>query len=156
MTTKQLKSVAVIGGGTMGQGIAQVCAAAGFSVKLFDIQPELTARAMGSIRKKVESGVEKGKITQARQFTQGCAISQAGASMLFEQLEGMKLTDAAKLSKETVLDNFGELSVSRVKCALLGYAAMKKALTQSPEEHILEKAGAKPPAQQEELGHARN
>lgn len=63
MTTKQLKSVAVIGGGTMGQGIAQVCAAAGFSVKLFDIQPELTARAMGTIRKKVENGVEKGKIT---------------------------------------------------------------------------------------------
>lgn len=61
--TKQLKSIAVIGGGIMGQGIAQVCAAAGFSVKLFDVQPELTARAMGTIRKKVEAAVAKGKIT---------------------------------------------------------------------------------------------
>lgn len=70
MTAKQLKSIAVIGGGTMGQGIAQVCAASGFAVKLFDVQPELTARAMGNIRKKIETAITKGKISnqQAEQI----------------------------------------------------------------------------------------
>jgi nitrogen fixation NifU-like protein len=50
----------------------------------------------------------------------GCAISQASASMLGEQLIGMKLQDAMKLDKQMVLDNIGiPLTINRVKCATL-------------------------------------
>jgi nitrogen fixation NifU-like protein len=50
----------------------------------------------------------------------GCAISQASASMFGEQLIGMKLQDAMKLDKQVVLDNIGiPLTINRVKCATL-------------------------------------
>ena len=40
----------------MGQGIAQVCAQAGYAVMLYDTQPELTRTAIGNIRKNFEAG----------------------------------------------------------------------------------------------------
>jgi nitrogen fixation NifU-like protein len=51
---------------------------------------------------------------------QGCAISQASASMLGEKLLGMSLADAKKLDKQVVLGMIGiPLTINRVKCALL-------------------------------------
>ena len=73
--------------------------------------------------------VEKDKITAAKFVAKGCAISQAGASMLFEQLEGKTVREAIALDKQVILDEFGTaLSVSRVKCALLALSAVKKSL----------------------------
>lgn len=46
----------------MGQGIAQVCALAGYTVLLYDVQPELTKNAIASIRKSLDHAVSKGKI----------------------------------------------------------------------------------------------
>ncbi|MEJ2482755.1 MAG: 3-hydroxyacyl-CoA dehydrogenase family protein [Gemmatimonadota bacterium] len=54
--------VAVLGAGTMGHGIAQVCAAAGHETRLFDIEPEALARAIGRISANLERGVELGKV----------------------------------------------------------------------------------------------
>jgi 3-hydroxybutyryl-CoA dehydrogenase len=64
MTIENIKKIAVIGAGTMGQGIAQVCALAGYTVMLYDIQPELIRTAISTIRKTLESHVERGKITE--------------------------------------------------------------------------------------------
>lgn len=51
---------------------------------------------------------------------QGCAISQASASMLGEKLIGMPLADAKQLDKQVILDMIGiPLTINRVKCALL-------------------------------------
>lgn len=66
MTTDAVKRIAVIGAGTMGQGIAQLCASAGYPVMMYDIQPELTTIAIASIRKNLESSAEKGRITVAQ------------------------------------------------------------------------------------------
>ena len=45
-----VKKVAVVGGGTMGSGIAQTFATAGFDVELVDVKPEFVERALGAIR----------------------------------------------------------------------------------------------------------
>lgn len=66
MTIDSIKTIAVIGAGTMGQGIAQVCAASGYKVLLYDVQPELISAAQASIRKNVETQLEKGKISAAQ------------------------------------------------------------------------------------------
>jgi len=58
-----IKNIAVVGAGTMGQGIAQVCAQAGYSVMLYDTQPELTRTAIGNIRKNFDAGVGQGRLT---------------------------------------------------------------------------------------------
>lgn len=61
----KIKKIAVIGSGTMGQGIAQVCATAGYQVLLYDIQSTLIKTAISRLRKIFESLVEKGKISTA-------------------------------------------------------------------------------------------
>lgn len=64
--------------------------------------------------------VEDGVIKEVGWDGDGCAISQASASMLGEELIGMKLQDAMKLDKQMVLDNIGiPLTINRVKCATL-------------------------------------
>ena len=51
---------------------------------------------------------------------EGCAISQASASMFGEELIGMTLDQARRIDKQQLLENIGlRLSINRVKCALL-------------------------------------
>jgi 3-hydroxybutyryl-CoA dehydrogenase len=58
----RIESVAVIGAGTMGAGIAQVCAVAGFRTHLHDV-PEALERAFQRIRQALDGGVQRGKLT---------------------------------------------------------------------------------------------
>ncbi|MBI4850488.1 MAG: 3-hydroxyacyl-CoA dehydrogenase family protein [Acidobacteria bacterium] len=55
--------ISVLGAGTMGHGIAQVAAMAGYQVYLFDIKEELVTRGFNSIKNNLDKGVEKGKVT---------------------------------------------------------------------------------------------
>jgi 3-hydroxybutyryl-CoA dehydrogenase len=58
-----VQRVGVIGGGTMGNGIAQVFATAGFSVRLHDVSSAQLDRARASIRKSLDKLVEKDRLT---------------------------------------------------------------------------------------------
>lgn len=66
MTNPQFATVAVLGAGTMGAGIAQVCAQAGSRVVLQDITEEFTKKGLSRIQDFLQKGVEKGKVTEAR------------------------------------------------------------------------------------------
>ncbi len=57
--------VSVIGGGTMGNGIAQVFAQNGHDVNLIDVKPEYLAKALGTIEKNLGRMVKKEKMTDA-------------------------------------------------------------------------------------------
>lgn len=59
----KIKSVGIVGVGTMGIGIAQVCALSGYNTFLFDINADLVAKALIQIEKNIEGGVAKGKVT---------------------------------------------------------------------------------------------
>jgi nitrogen fixation NifU-like protein len=70
--------------------------------------------------------VTDGVITEVGWSGEGCAISQASASMLGEQLVGKTLEEAQHISKEEVLENLGvQLGPVRVKCALLSLKVLK-------------------------------
>jgi len=58
-----IEHIAIIGAGTMGHGIAQVCATTGHQVTLIDVVPEQLERALASIRKSVEKLHGKGRLT---------------------------------------------------------------------------------------------
>ena len=58
-----INHIAVIGAGTMGNGIAQVCATYGYQVTLIDVVPEQLDLAMASIKKSVEKLHSKGRLT---------------------------------------------------------------------------------------------
>jgi 3-hydroxybutyryl-CoA dehydrogenase len=58
-----IKTIGVIGAGTMGNGIAQVFAQHGFSVRLVDVAQPMLDRARGTIEKSLGKFVEKGKLS---------------------------------------------------------------------------------------------
>ncbi len=77
---------------------------------------------------------EDGIILGALHEASGCAISQAGSSILFEELAGKNIREVLTMPNDAILREFGTtLSVSRVKCALLGLAAVKKAIILNAE-----------------------
>jgi 3-hydroxybutyryl-CoA dehydrogenase len=60
----EIKKVCVLGAGLMGNGIAQVCAQAGYEVTLRDIEQKFVDGGMNTIKKNLGRDVEKGKMTQ--------------------------------------------------------------------------------------------
>lgn len=64
MTLKDINSIGIIGGGTMGLGIAQISAMAGYKTILYDLQPEALDTAKAQIIKNLDKGIEKGKVTE--------------------------------------------------------------------------------------------
>jgi len=58
-----IQHIAIIGAGTMGNGIAQVCATCGYQVTLIDIVPEQLDQALASIKKSVDKLHGKGRLT---------------------------------------------------------------------------------------------
>jgi 3-hydroxybutyryl-CoA dehydrogenase len=60
----EIKNVCVLGAGLMGNGIAQVCAQAGFQVTMRDIEQRFIDAGMNTIKKNLSRDVEKGKKTQ--------------------------------------------------------------------------------------------
>ncbi len=65
MTLDAIKTVAVIGAGTMGNGIAHVFAKSGYSVILRDVDQKYLDRALDTIGKNLDREVKKAKITEA-------------------------------------------------------------------------------------------
>ena len=63
MTNNNDKSMAVLGAGAMGRGIAQVFAQAGFEVEMFDVAPAALESAQAGIGKFLDRSVEKGKMS---------------------------------------------------------------------------------------------
>jgi len=61
----EIKKVGVVGCGSMGAGIAQLCAQSGFQVVVSEINDEFLKRGMGFIDKVLSRSVEKGKLAQA-------------------------------------------------------------------------------------------
>jgi 3-hydroxybutyryl-CoA dehydrogenase len=62
--SETIKTIAVIGAGTMGHGIAQMAAAAGFKVLLSDVDRESLARGVAAIERNLAKGIQLGKLTE--------------------------------------------------------------------------------------------
>ena len=58
-----IRSVAVLGAGIMGQGIARVCASAGFKTVIFDISEEMIRNGMAAIENGLARDFEKGRLS---------------------------------------------------------------------------------------------
>jgi len=78
-----VKTVGVVGAGTMGSGIAQVFAQSGFTVRLVDIAPPMLDRARASIERSLAKFVEKGTVSPDNRDR---ALKRLTTSITLEQL----------------------------------------------------------------------
>jgi 3-hydroxybutyryl-CoA dehydrogenase len=62
----QIETIAVLGAGTMGRGIAHVSALAGFTTHLYDADPAALDKAEASVHKNLAKGVELGKLAREK------------------------------------------------------------------------------------------
>ena len=79
-------------------------------------------------RVRIDLQVADGVISDVRFKGRGCAISQASASLLTDELKGKTLDDVRAISKDDVLDLIGiplDKNPVRIKCALLPLKALK-------------------------------
>jgi len=130
-----IKTVGVIGAGTMGNGIAQVFAQAGFSVRLIDIAQPMLDRARQSIEKSLAKLVEKGKLTaEDRDETLGRLSTSTAIDRLGEAdyvVEAIVEDAEAKRTLFTSLDAFVKPEVilasntSSISITVLGAATKR-------------------------------
>jgi 3-hydroxybutyryl-CoA dehydrogenase len=109
----EVKSIGVIGAGTMGRGIAYVAALGGYRTVLEDISPQVREDAVAYIRETLAEGVARGKVTSEqrdialRNLTTASSAETAcrEADMLIEAVpEEMEM----KLEIFTILDKFAK------------------------------------------------
>ncbi|MCA9290411.1 MAG: hypothetical protein KDA25_04735 [Phycisphaerales bacterium] len=86
-------TIAIIGAGTMGAGIAQVAAAGGWTVELMDVSPPVAHAAVAGIGTRLDRLVEKGRLTAAarddiasRLLVATCANCLAGSDIVLEAI----------------------------------------------------------------------
>lgn len=129
---------AVLGAGTMGRGIAQVLAAAGFEVRLYDLSRELARRGLEAVASALERRVAKGKLEPAARdallarirpladLDEACAGADAVIEAVPEKLELKRrvLARAAAAAGPDALlaSNTSSLSISGIAEALPGPA----------------------------------
>jgi 3-hydroxybutyryl-CoA dehydrogenase len=96
-TIKMIKNVAVIGAGTMGNGIAHVFAQSGFTVTLIDVSAPQLEKAITTIGKNIDRQIAKGTVTEVQKQTTLGNITTATSIA-----EGVK---AAELVVEAATEN---------------------------------------------------
>ena len=78
-------------------------------------------------------GVKDGVLDRVGFTGRGCAISQASASLLTDEIKGKPLKDVAAFRADDLLDLLGiEISPARLKCAMLSLDTVKSALDDVP------------------------
>jgi 3-hydroxybutyryl-CoA dehydrogenase len=106
-----MKNIAVIGSGTMGNGIAHTFAQSGYSVAMIDIKQEALDKAMATISKNLDRIVAKGTITEADK-----AQTLKNISTYTSIAEGVKnaglVVEAATENVELKLNIFRELDAA--------------------------------------------
>ena len=79
----------------------------------------------------LQLGVHDGIVDQVGFTGRGCAISQASASLLTDEIVGKPLADVAAFRADDLLDLLGiEISPARLKCAMLSHDTLQHAIAE--------------------------
>ena len=96
------------------------------------VEPDLEAKLVNPLcgdEVKLQIKLEKDVVKKAVFSGNGCAISQAAASLLADSIQGKKLSDVSKLRGNDILELIGiNPSPSRIGCALLSLEVLMEAI----------------------------
>ncbi len=126
----EISRISVLGAGTMGHAVAQVCAAAGYGVMLYDVDQDALVRGVDRIRGNLDKGVELGKVTKEEHHgalgriltSTDLANAASLADLVIEaapESEELKkeifaVVDAAAPSHAILASNTSSLSIERI------------------------------------------
>ncbi|HFE46844.1 MAG TPA: 3-hydroxybutyryl-CoA dehydrogenase, partial [Nannocystis exedens] len=135
-TSESIRNATILGAGTMGHGIAQVCAAAGIKTCLFDIRQPLVDEGLAKITKNLDKGIARGKVSAESKAevlanlsgSSDFAKAVAGADIVIEAVpENLDLKQrlfadaAAQLAADAILaTNTSSLSIAAIAAAVPG------------------------------------
>ena len=129
---ESIHSVAVIGAGTMGLGIAQIIAMAGYNVQLYDMVPGSAEQAMIRVKENLQKGIEKGKLSDKEmesallRITLVENLNDIQADLVIEAIvENLEIKQQLFTDLEVVLSenailctNTSSISVTKIAAAL--------------------------------------
>lgn len=121
-----IKTIFVIGAGTMGNGIAQVAATSGYAVTLMDVVPEQLERAQAGIAKSVSKLFEKERITTEQKEA---ALAIPTTSVLGEAAQADLIIEAATENPELKFKIFRDLNTIAKPEAILASNTSSISLT---------------------------
>jgi 3-hydroxybutyryl-CoA dehydrogenase len=126
---RDLPTIAVVGAGLMGRGIAQVAAQAGFDVLLYDLRPGAATEAMGAIAATLAMLADKGKLNAAdatRAATRIVPVEElrgiAGADLVIEAI--VERLDAKQALFRSLEDIVGERCILATNTSSLSVTAI--------------------------------
>ena len=79
---------------------------------------------------RLQLSVKEGTVKDVRFEGQGCAISQAAASLLTEMIKGKTISELKEMKDEELLSALGGVINTRLSCALLPLRALRKGLSE--------------------------
>ena len=136
-TDPSVTLIGVIGAGTMGAGIAQVAAQAGFETRVYDVSQDFVDKGLARIRSFIQSGKERGKITEEEAAR---VLGRLKGTLKLEDLSKAGLIiEAAPEKLELKREIFQKLEASAQKGTLLATNTSSlsvtaiAAATQTPE-----------------------
>ncbi len=109
MALDKIHTVGIIGAGTMGQGIAQVCAASGFSVLLYDVDQGFLRKGISNIDTSLQTSVNKNKLSLVQKQE---AFSKIKPCESLEQVKADLIIEAAIEDLEVKKEIFKALEKS--------------------------------------------
>jgi 3-hydroxybutyryl-CoA dehydrogenase len=92
----EIKKVGIVGCGTMGSGIAQVCAQAGYHVVVLEVSEELLNKGLSAIESFLDKGVKKGKV---RAEDKDAALARIKGTLTYEDFHICDLVIEAVIEK---------------------------------------------------------
>ena len=127
--TKGFERVAVIGAGTMGSGIAQVCAQSGLAVSVCDTSEASLARGRKTVESSLERIVAKGRLT-AEARDEALARIAWGATLEAAVGEADAVIEAVPERMELKVDTFRRVDAAAPEGALLGSNTSSLSITE--------------------------
>lgn len=116
MQLNEIKKIAIIGAGTMGSGIAQVSALAGYETILFDIEPRMLPRAMASIEANLAEAVKRNKLSAN---AQQAALNRIYTTTFFADLQADVFIEAIIENLDIKLEAFQQIAKNNAHNCIL-------------------------------------
>jgi len=95
----KIESVGIIGAGTMGNGIAQVCAVAGLNVVVIDVNDAAVERGIANIKRSIDRLIKKETLTEAKKEQ---ALQRIKGSTAYVDLKGLSLVIEAATENQAI------------------------------------------------------